>query len=403
MIKAEQIRLPTQQSAVENSPNHTIPLSVPSLGGNTRRYIEECIATNFVSSVGPFVERFEREFSAYVGSKFAVACSSGTAAIHVALRLLDLQPDDEVFLATLTFAGSVNPILYERGRPVLVDSERETWNQSSPLIIAELERRARLGIKQPRAVEAVHLLGHPCELETLSAACDRFGVTLIEDAAEALGARYIRGKYAGRHVGTIGKIGCFSFNGNKIVTTGGGGIVTTDDEALARRAKHLTTQARLPGAEYFHDEVGYNYRLTNLCAALGVAQMELLPQFLERKRAIAKRYDRAFANLPGVTVPPRADWAESTHWYYTISLAPEFSLDRKQLWKRLDQERIQSRPIWTPLHLMPIYAKYPRLGGEVAESLYAGALSLPCSSDLSATDQDRVIAAITAALAATAG
>jgi dTDP-4-amino-4,6-dideoxygalactose transaminase len=368
-----------------------IPLSEPCLDGNVRAYLDECLATNFVSSVGPFVTRFEETFAAYVGSRHAVACASGTAALHVAMRLLGIGPGDEVVVPTLTFVASANPVVYERATPLLVDAETATWNMDPALVIAELERRARLGLRQPSAVEAVHILGHPADLAPLVEACARFGVPLIEDAAEALGARYLQGPLAGRHVGTVGRIGCFSFNGNKIITTGGGGMIVTDDEALARRAKHLTTQARLPGAEYRHDEVGYNYRLTNLAAALGVAQLERLPAFLAAKQEIAARYDRALAGRPGIAAPPRAPWARPSWWLYTATVDPAIhGRDRESLRVALGDRGIEARPIWTPLHLMPMFANAPRLGGAVAERLHAQGLSLPSSVALTAADQKRV-------------
>ncbi len=365
-----------------------IALSEPFLAGNARRYLDECIETNFVSSVGPFVDRFEREFAAYVGSKYAVACASGTAALHVAFRLIDLQPGDEVLVPSLTFVASVNPIAYERGTPVLVDSERETWNMDPALVVDYIEAAARAGRTLPRAVEVVHLLGHPAQIEPIVAVCAKHGIALIEDAAEALGASYRGGAYDGRQVGTIGKIGCFSFNGNKIITTGGGGMITTDDPALAKRAKHLTTQARLPGAAYRHDEIGFNYRLTNLAAALGVAQLEKLPEFIAKKNAIAARYDAAFAGRTDIIVPPRTEWAVSTAWLYSIRVGAS----RDAWMQRLVAEQIESRPIWTPVHAMPMYASAPRIGGAVAEQLAAEALSIPCSVGLTDAQQERVIA-----------
>jgi dTDP-4-amino-4,6-dideoxygalactose transaminase len=369
-----------------------IPLSEPCIGGNARKYLEECLATNFVSSVGPFVERFEREFAAYVGAKYAVACASGTAALHVAFRMIGVERGDEVMVPSLTFIASANPVVYEGGTPLLVDSERETWNMDPALVVDELDRRARTGKKQPRAVELVHILGHPAHVEAVVDACERHGVALIEDASEALGARWTDGRYAGRHVGTVAKLGCYSFNGNKIITTGGGGMITTDDAALAKRAKHLTTQARLPGPEYRHDEVGYNYRLTNLAAALGVAQLEQLPEFLQRKRAIADRYDAACRERAGLTPPPRAPWASPSMWMYSALIDPErYGCDRVALHERLLGAKIQTRPIWSPLHKTQVYANAPRLGGEVAEALFAQALSLPCSAGLDADGQARVI------------
>ena len=378
-----------------------IALSEPFLEGNVRRYLEECLDTNFVSSVGPFVGRFEEEFAAFVGSRYAVACASGTAAIHVALRLLGAAEGHEVAVSTLTFIASANPILYERARPVLVDCEDESWNLDPALVVEELERRARAGEAQPKAVEVVHIYGHPSRpLDELTDTCERYGVALFEDASEALGARYTRGRFAGRQVGTIGRVGCFSFNGNKIITTGGGGMITTDDPELARRAKHLTTQARIPGLEYRHDEVGYNYRLTNVAAAIGLGQLERLPAFLEKKKEIARRYDEAFAGLPGIRTAPRAPWCTPSSWLYSILVDPaEAGLDRTALLERLREASIESRPLWSPLHTMAMFAGARRLGtGRVAEHLFARGLSLPSSVGLSAAQQDRVISAVQAAV-----
>jgi len=373
-----------------------IPLSEPHLVGNVARYLDECIRTNFVSSVGPFVERFEREFAAFVGARHAVACASGTAAIHVALRLFDVGSDDEVWVPTLTFVASANPVLYERATPVLIDSERETWNADPRLVVDELTRRARSGTRLPKVIELVHILGQPAQIDEIAAACEAHGVILIEDAAEALGARYLAGRFAGRQVGTIGRVGCYSFNGNKVITCGGGGMLVTDDEKLARRAKHLTTQARLPGLAYRHDEVGYNYRLSNLSAALGVAQLEQLPAFLERKREHARRYDAAFGATPGLRLPPRLSWCDASHWLYSLSIDGDGqATTRDEILQRLIDSGIEARPIWSPLHTMPLFAGAPRLGsGAVAESLAAHALSLPSSVQLTEAQQARVVAAV---------
>jgi dTDP-4-amino-4,6-dideoxygalactose transaminase len=375
------------------SEDERIGLSEPYLAGNARAYLEECLTTNFVSSVGPFVDRFERVFAEYVGSRYAIACASGTAAIHVAMRLAGVEAGDEVLVPTLTFVASVNPILYQGGTPVLVDAEPATWNADPALIVEELALRARTGRRQPKAVEVVHLLGHPADIAPVAAACERHGVTLIEDAAEALGARYVGGALDGRHVGTIGKIGCFSFNGNKIITSGAGGMITTDDEALARRAKHLTTQARLPGLEYRHDEVGYNYRLSNLSAALGLSQLELLPEILAKKQEIADRYQRGLARARGLAPPPHTSWAAPTFSLYTLDVDPKASgTDRSALMARLRERRIEARPIWSPVHTLPPYAGAPVLRGHVAEAVFAGALSLPSSAALTAAQQERVLA-----------
>jgi dTDP-4-amino-4,6-dideoxygalactose transaminase len=371
-----------------------VPLAEPVLAGNERAYLDECLRTNFVSSVGPFVERFEREFAAYVGAKHAVACASGTAALHVAMRLAGIERGDEVFCSTMTFIASASPVSYQQGALTLIDAEFSSWNLSADKIVAELDRRKREGLAMPKAVEVVHILGHPADLAPIAEACAKYGIFLIEDAAEALGARYRTGSLAGQHVGTIGQVGCYSFNGNKIITTGGGGMLTTDDPALAKRAKHLTTQARLPGAEYRHDEVGYNYRLTNVAAAMGVAQLEQLPAFLAKKKAIADRYDEALAKIDGLSAPPRAAFAEPSHWLYTCRVSPDAGFTRQELMAYLDSVKIQARPVWTPLHFQPMYAECPRLGGEVAETLFAEGLSLPCSVSLTEDAQNRVIAAI---------
>jgi len=369
-----------------------IPLAEPTIGGNAARYLQECIDTNFVSSVGPFVERFETEFAAAVGSRYAVACASGTAAIHLALRALGVGPGDEVLVPTLTFVASANPVVYVGATPVFVDAEAATFNLDPDLVVAELDRRARLGLRQPAAIEVVDLVGHPAAIEPIVEAAERHGVTVFEDASEALGATYIGGRYGGRHVGTIGRVGCFSFNGNKLITTGGGGMLVTDDEALARHARSLSTQARLPGRAYDHAEIGYNYRLTNVAAALGVAQLEQLPELLAARRANAAHYDAAIAGIPGLRPAPRAAWADPSFWLYTASLDPATApIDRDAVLTGMAEAGIEARPIWTPLHMTRLYADAARLGGSVAEAIFANAFSLPSSSSLTAPARDRVV------------
>ena len=368
-----------------------IALSEPNISGNEKKYLDQCIESNFVSSVGPFVTQFEESFAQFVGSPHAVAVSNGTAAIHMALILAGVGPGDEVIVSDFTFAASGNPIFYQQAKPILVDSEMSTWNLDPDLVVAELERRSRLGLDMPKAVMVVHILGFPARIEPIVAACERHGVWLIEDAAEALGASYTSGPYQGRQVGTIGRIGCYSFNGNKIITTGGGGMLVTSDPALARRAKHLTTQAKLPGYAYFHDEIGYNYRLTNLAAALGVAQLERIRHFLDRKREIATNYDLAFKDLEAIACPPRPTGMAPTYWLYSILLQNSWQ-------KPLDDLMalgIQTRPLWTALHLMPPYRDVQLLGtGKVSEALCGHGLSLPCSTHLSMADQQSVIKAV---------
>jgi dTDP-4-amino-4,6-dideoxygalactose transaminase len=368
-----------------------ITLAEPNISGNELEYLRQCVETNFVSSVGPFVSRFEEAFAQYVGSPHAVAISNGTAAIHMALILAGVGPGDEVIVSDFTFAASGNPIFYQGGRPVLVDSELDTWNLDPGLVVEELDKRARLGQPMPKVVLVVHILGYPARIEAIVQACDRHGVWLIEDAAEALGASYTEGPFKGKQVGTIGQIGCFSFNGNKIMTTGGGGMLVTADPSLAQKAKHLTTQAKRPGYAYFHDEVGYNYRLTNLAAGLGVAQLERLDSFLKKKAEIAEKYDAAFMNLEGLRCPPRPSGLAPTFWLYSVLLACRWEMPLE----RLLEMGIQTRPLWTALHLMPPYKGAPLLGsGKVSEALCAHGLSLPCSTSLSEGDQQLVIEAV---------
>lgn len=382
-----------------SSSEDRIALAEPSIGGNAARYLEECLRTNFVSSVGPFVGRFETAFAEAVGARHAVACSSGTAAIHLAMHVLDIGPGNEVLVPTLTFVASANPIRYVGATPVLVDSEAATSNLDPDLVVEELEARARAGRRQPVAIEVVHLLGHPARLEPILAAAERHGVTVIEDASEALGARYVGGPLDGRHVGTIGRVGAFSFNGNKLITTGGGGMLVTDDEALARRARHLSTQARIPGPTYDHDEVGYNYRLSNLAAAIGLAQLEQLPELLAGRRANAAAYDTAIADMPALRPAPRAAWADPSFWLYTAAVDPARSpRGRDELLLRLSDCGIEARPIWTPLHRTRLYHDALRIGGSVAESIFDVAFSLPSSSNLDEARRARVVESLRAVL-----
>lgn len=376
-----------------------IALAEPTIGGNAGRYLQECLTSNFVSSIGPFVERFEEAFAGRVGARFAVACSSGTAAIHLALMALDLAPRTEVLVPSLTFVASANPVRYLGATPVLVDSEDETYNMDPQLVIDELDARARAGRPMPGAVEIVHLVGHPAVIEPILMAAERHGIPVVEDASEAVGATYVGGVFDGRHVGTLGRVGCFSFNGNKLITTGGGGMVVTDDPRLARRVRHLSTQARLPGLAYDHDEVGYNYRLSNLAAALGLAQLEQLDSLLAGRRANASTYDVALADLDALRPAPHASWADPSFWLYTARLARDASLDRDGLIAALDRRAIQARPMWTPLHLTQLYRDAPRIGGDVAAAIFRDAVSLPSSSGLDDGRRARVVAALQSALA----
>ncbi len=372
-----------------------IPLAVPNVSAAERDAVLAAIDSGFVSSVGPAVSEFEAEFAALVGSRHAVATASGTAALHVAMRLAGVEPGDEVFVSDFTFIGSSNPVAYQGAKITLVDSEAESWNMDPAVLESELARREEAGETQPKAIELVHVLGQPAAGHRIADIAARYGVMLIEDAAESLGAGWVDEDGTFTSTGTLGQIGAFSFNGNKIVTAGGGGMIVTDDDALAARARHLTTQAKVPDVGYLHDEVGYNYRLTNLAAAFGLAQLRRLPEFVAAKTAIAQRYNDAFADLP-ITRPPRIEGALSTYWLYSVLLDNE--AQRDSVLDFLHERGIRARSVWRPLHLQPPLRDAAVLGGAVAESLFQRGLSLPCSTDLTESDQDRVIEAVRAAV-----
>jgi dTDP-4-amino-4,6-dideoxygalactose transaminase len=372
-----------------------IPLAVPNVGPAERDAVLAAIDSGFVSSVGPQVAEFEAEFASVVGSRHAVATSSGTAALHVAMRLAGVGPGDEVFVSDFTFIGSSNPVAYEHADIVLIDSDPTSWTMDPEILEAELARRAAAGERQPKAIELVHILGQPAAGDRIAQLANQYGITLIEDAAESLGAGWIDAEGGFTHTGTLGAIGAFSFNGNKIVTAGGGGMIVTDDDDLAARARHLTTQAKVPDVGYLHDEVGYNYRLTNLSAAFGLAQLRRLPDFVSAKVRIAGRYDEAFADLP-LAVPPRVAGTVSTFWLYSVLLADEAQRDATAA--HLASLGIGARAVWRPLHLQPPLRDAKLLGGQVAEGLFQRGLSLPCSTNLTEAEQDRVIDAVRAAL-----
>lgn len=373
-----------------------IPLAEPTLDGNEARYLQECIDSGYVSSVGPFVERFEREFAAATGAKHAVACASGTAALHVALRLVGARPGQLVAVSDFTFIASANAVSYTGADLLLVDSEPATWNMNTELLHDEVVRRARAGERVPDIVEVVHVLGHPAAMEPLLSLRERFGIRIIEDAAESLGASWISGECAVRQVGTVGELGCFSFNGNKIITSGGGGMIVTDDGDLAAKAKHLTNQAKIAGGDYVHDAIGYNYRLTNVAAALGSAQAERLADMVLAKGMIAERYETWFQRLP-VTLAPCAPWANPTHWLYSL-LIDAGEINPADVVASMADEGIQVRRLWPPVHQQKPYVSTERLGGTTAEDIYQRGVSLPSSAHLSESEQRAVAMSLIALL-----
>lgn len=372
-----------------------IPLCAPCLDGDERDWLLRALDSTFVSSVGPFVERFEQAFAAAVGAPHAVACASGTAAIHLALRALDVGPGDLVLCSDFTFIASANPIRHCGAEAAFVDASPDGWNLDPAAVTEALEALVRDG-RTPKALVAVHILGQPADLGPILDACARHGVALVEDAAEALGGAYA-GDYAhpscrGRQVGTVGRIGCFSFNGNKLITTGGGGMVVTADAALAGRMRHLSTQAKLPGLAFVHDAVGWNYRLPNLNAALGLAQLARLDAFLARKRAIAARY-RALAATLGWTHQPVVRGTVPSDWLASVQVGS----GRDALLDRLVAAGIGARPCWLPVSAQRPYQGARRWGGRFAHRLAAEALSLPSSVGLADADLDRVCAVLSGA------
>jgi perosamine synthetase len=364
--------------------------------GNEWTYIKECLDTGWVSSVGSYVTCFEKELAAFIGERYAVATSSGSAALHTALMVAGIGPDEDVLVSTLTFIASANAIRYVGAHPIFIDAEPNYWQMDAEKVQHFIEERCRWQNdelrnrrtgRRVRAIMPVHILGHPVDMEPIIEIARRYKLTVIEDATEALGS-----KYKGQMVGTIGDMACFSFNGNKIITTGGGGMLVTHDRKLADRARYLTTQAKDRTSEYIHHEIGYNYRLTNLQAAMGVAQLECLPEIIKNKRQIAERYNAALADLQGVTLMPEAEWANSNLWLYTILIdRDKFGMDCRTLVQFLSDADIESRPLWQPLHMSKAHHTSLKYDNPVSERLYREAISLPCSANLTEDQQQFVI------------
>jgi perosamine synthetase len=379
-----------------------IPLCVPEIRGNEWTYVKECLDAGWVSSVGSFVDRFEGMVADYVGAKYAVATVNGTAALHIALLVAGVEPDDEVLVSALTFIAPANAIRYAGAWPVFIDAEPDYWQFDVAKATQFLEHQCRWqdGVlrnagtgRRMKAMIPVDILGHPTDREAIRALAKRFDLAVIEDATESLGAAY-----RGKKVGGESDAACFSFNGNKILTTGGGGMLVTNHEQWMTRARYLTTQAKDDPVEYVHHEIGYNYRLTNVQAAMGCAQMELLDEYVAAKRRIAARYTEAFASVTGLTPMHEAPWARSTFWMFTTLVdESSFGLSSRALLKQLYAQKIQTRPLWQPLPVSPAHRQSATADCPESERLCAHALSLPCSVGLRPEDQERVIAAILAA------
>lgn len=337
---------------------------------------------------GPDLPAFERALANTVGATDALAVTTGTAALHLGLLVAGVEPGDEVWVSDLTFVASLNAISYCGARAVLVDSETESWNLDPDLVIQEIERRVRVGDALPKAIVPVHLLGHPANLAPMLGVLTEHGIAVVEDAAEALGSRWVGGPLDGRAPGAVGDVGIFSFNFNKPISTGGGGMLVARDPEWLARARHLGSQAKIPGTDYRHDEVGYNYRLSNVAAAIGVEQMRRLPELIERRRAIAARYRDAFAEL-GLAGGPDESWAHRSGWLSTVAFAD--SGTRGAVRQALEAVGIETRPIWPPMRIQAPFRDLPVLGGSVAVDIGERVLCVPCSAHLADEQQDEII------------
>ena len=376
-----------------------IPLAVPCLGGKEWEYVKECLDSSWVSSAGNFVARFENMMAAFVGGKYAIATTSGTAALHIALLVAGVKPDHEVLIPSLTFIAPANAVRYVGAWPVFIDVDPNYWQIDLEMLGDFLRNNCETkdGVlvnkftgRLVKAILPVHLLGHPCDMDPIMELAQTYNLTVVEDATESLGA-----EYKGNKLGSFGDVACFSFNGNKMVTTGGGGMILTNNKNWADRAVHLTTQAKTDEIEYIHDEIGFNYRLTNIQAALGCAQLEQIENHLESKRHSTEYYKGRLSTIVGLTPMSEAPWAKSANWLFTVVVDQEdFGMDSRSLLRSLMDQRIQSRPLFQPLHLGQAHKDSTKHVNGIAEHINKNALSLPCSVGIDPIDLDRVCTAI---------
>ncbi|MEG1848618.1 MAG: aminotransferase class I/II-fold pyridoxal phosphate-dependent enzyme [Lachnospiraceae bacterium] len=364
-------------------------LSSPTMNGAEQKYIKEAFDTNWVAPLGKNVNEFEKELAAHVGSAHAAALSAGTAAIHLALKLLGVEQGDFVFVSSLTFSASCNPITYEKAIPVFIDAEPDTWNMSPQALRAAFEK-----YPHPKALILVHLYGTPAKLDEIMEICAEHQVPIIEDAAEALGSTY-KGKYAG----TFGKMGIFSFNGNKIITTSGGGMLISDDDMLIKKARFLATQARDPARFYQHSEIGYNYRMSNIIAGIGRGQMTVLEAYKQKKKDIYQEYSEHFAQIPEITMNPMNPDADANNWLSCLTIDPGCTVTPDQIMDALELENIESRPIWKPMHLQPVFAYcdfFQHNDGPVSisEDIFNRGVCLPSDVKNTKRDMNKIIKVI---------
>jgi pyridoxal phosphate-dependent aminotransferase EpsN len=363
------------------------------MSGNEKSFVDEAFASNWLSTVGPHINALEAEFEGVTG-RHAVAVSSGTAAIHLGLRLLGVGRGDEVLCSDLTFVAMCNPVRYLGAAPVLLDSDVATWHLDPNVLEDALRDRAEKN-KLPRALVVAHLYGGCADLDSIMALCQHYGVPVLEDAAESLGARY-----KGGLAGTMGDIGVFSLNGNKIITATGGGILVSSNGLWIEKARFWSQQAKDQGAGYVHSELGYNYALSNVLAGIARGQLQVLDRRIEERRAVALRYLQAFEDLAGMTPMPQPEWSRPTNWLSCFLIGEEFGASRDSLIRRLEEANIESRAIWRPMHLQPLYSNCERFGGAVAEELHRRGICLPSSSSLAEEDQLSVVNIIRGAVGA---
>ncbi|HDR7586987.1 pyridoxal phosphate-dependent aminotransferase [Bacillus mycoides] len=370
-----------------------IYLSSPHMSGNEQKYIQNAFDTNWIAPLGPNVDGFERELASFVGVKGGAAVSSGTAAIHLALRLLDVQKGDTVFCSSFTFVASANPIVYLGAEPVFIDSEPETWNMSPNALAHALYEANKVG-KLPKAIILVHLYGQSAKLDEILSLCNQYNVPIVEDAAESLGSTY-----KGKASGTFGRFGVYSFNGNKIITTSGGGMLVSNDVEALERARFLATQAKDPAPHYEHSEIGYNYRMSNILAGVGRGQLEVLEDRVRTRRCIYKRYYEALSHMPGFYFMPELENTRSNRWLTTLTIdEKESGISIGKLLRTLAEENIEARPMWKPLHMQSLFKEkkyYPHSKNEdVSQYLFQSGICLPSGSNMLAEDQQRVIQGI---------
>lgn len=371
---------------MEKSAKKRIYLSSPTMHGDEQRFVAEAFDTNWVAPLGPNVNNFETEIAAYTGCGYAAALSAGTAAIHLGLKLLGVEQGDVVFVSSLTFSASCNPIVYEKATPVLIDSEPDTWNMSPEALERAFEK-----YPAPKAVVVVHLYGTPAKMDEIMRICERHNVPVLEDAAESLGATY-----GGKQTGTFGRVGVYSFNGNKIITTSGGGMLVSADEALVKEARMLSTQARDPARHYQHSKIGYNYRMSNVDAGIGRGQLMHLDEHIRLKKAIYQQYRQAFADIEEISMNPLNAAGDANNWLSCMTIREGSSVTPDMVMDALDTQNIESRPIWKPMHLQPVFASYDFFGHNesgvsVSEDIFNRGVCLPSDIKNTAEDMDTVI------------